>query len=63
MIRFSGQNIQEVHKRQLTVLLLTVHVFEFSTVNPMKKERRLRVLENRGLRRIFGPKGDEVLGE
>jgi hypothetical protein len=27
------------------------------------KERRLRVFENRVLRRIFGPKMDEVKGE
>jgi hypothetical protein len=26
----------------------------------MRNERRLRVLENRALRRIFGPKRDEV---
>jgi len=29
----------------------------------MKEERRLRALENRVLRRIFGPKRDEVTGE
>jgi hypothetical protein len=29
----------------------------------LKKERRLRVFENRVLRRIFGPKRDEVTGE
>jgi hypothetical protein len=29
----------------------------------MRKERRLRVFENRVLRRIFGPKSDEVTGE
>jgi len=29
----------------------------------LRKERRLRVLENRVLRRIFGPKRDEVTGE
>jgi len=29
----------------------------------LKDERRLRVLENRVLRRIFGPKRDEVTGE
>ena len=29
----------------------------------MKKERRLRVFENRVLRTIFGPKRDEVTGE
>jgi hypothetical protein len=29
----------------------------------MKEERRLTVFENRVLRRIFGPKRDEVTGE
>ena len=29
----------------------------------LKEERRLRVFENRVLRRIFGSKGDEVKGE
>ena len=29
----------------------------------MREERRLRVFENRVLRRIFGPKRDEVRGE
>jgi hypothetical protein len=29
----------------------------------MKEERRLRALENRVLRRIFGPKRDEVTGQ
>ena len=29
----------------------------------MREERRLRVFENRVLRRIFGPKKDEVTGE
>jgi hypothetical protein len=29
----------------------------------LKEERRLRAFENRVLRRIFGPKGDEVTGE
>jgi hypothetical protein len=29
----------------------------------LKEERRLRVFENRELRRIFGPKRDEVMGE
>jgi len=28
----------------------------------LREERRLRVFENRVLRRIFGPKGEEVLG-
>jgi hypothetical protein len=29
----------------------------------LKEERRLRVFENRVLRRIFGPKRDEATGE
>jgi len=29
----------------------------------LKEERRLRVFENRVLKRIFGPKRDEVTGE
>jgi hypothetical protein len=29
----------------------------------LREERRLRVLENRVLRRIFGPRRDEVTGE
>jgi hypothetical protein len=28
----------------------------------LRKEHRLRVFENRMLRRIFGPKRDEVMG-
>jgi hypothetical protein len=28
----------------------------------LREEHRLRVFENRALRRIFGPKGDEVKG-
>jgi hypothetical protein len=30
---------------------------------PLKEEQKLRVFENRVLRRIFGPKRDEVTGE
>ena len=29
----------------------------------LREERRLRVFENRLLRRIFGPKKDEVIGD
>jgi len=29
----------------------------------LREQRRLKVLENRVLRRIFGPKRDEVTGE
>jgi hypothetical protein len=29
----------------------------------LREERRLRVFENRVLRRVFGPKRDEMTGE
>jgi len=29
----------------------------------LREERRLRVFENRVLRRVFGPKRDEITGE
>ena len=29
----------------------------------LREERRLRVFENRVLRKVFGPKRDEVIGE
>jgi hypothetical protein len=29
----------------------------------LREEHRLRMFENRGLRKIFGPKGDEVMGQ
>jgi hypothetical protein len=29
----------------------------------LREEHKLRVFENRVVRRIFGPKGDEVIGE
>jgi hypothetical protein len=32
-------------------------------VSNIKREHRLRVFENRALRRIFGPKRDEVTGD
>jgi hypothetical protein len=32
------------------------------TINCLREEHRLRVFENRVLRRIFGPKRDEVTG-
>jgi len=32
-------------------------------VSQMRVEHRLRVVENRVLRKVFGPKSDEVSGE
>jgi hypothetical protein len=40
-------------------------VVDFFIINTLTvgEERRVRVFENRGLRGVFGPKGDEVTGE
>ena len=44
-------------------IILPVVLFGYETwLLTLKEERRLRVFENRVLRRIFGPKRDEVTG-
>jgi hypothetical protein len=45
-------------------IILTVVLYGCETWSlTLKEERRLRVFENRVLRRIFGPTRDEVTGE
>jgi hypothetical protein len=45
-------------------IILLVLVYGHETWSPtLRKEHRLRVLENRVLRRMFGPKRDEVTRE
>jgi hypothetical protein len=45
-------------------IILPVVLYGFETWSlALKEERRLRVFENRVLRRIFGPMRDEVTGE
>ena len=45
-------------------VILPVVLYGCETWSPtLREERRLRVFENRVLRRIFGPKRDEVTGE
>jgi len=44
-------------------IILPLVLYECETWSlTFRKERRLRVLENRVLRRIFGPRRDEVTG-
>jgi hypothetical protein len=44
-----------------TILILLVVLYGCETWSPiLRKERRLRVFENRVLKKIFGPKRDEV---
>ena len=45
-------------------IILPVVLYGRETWSPtLREERRLRVFENRALRRIFGPRRDEVTGE
>jgi hypothetical protein len=45
-------------------IILPVVLYGCETLSlTLREERRLRVFENRVLRRIFGPKRDEVTGE
>jgi uncharacterized membrane protein len=44
------------------ILLLALYECETWSLT-LREERRLRVFENRVLRRVFGPKRDEVTGE
>jgi hypothetical protein len=45
-------------------IILSVVLYGFETWSlTLKEGRSLRVLENRVLRKIFGPKRDEVTGE
>ena len=45
-------------------IILSVVLYECESWSlTLREERRLRVFENRVLRRIFGPRGDEVTGE
>jgi hypothetical protein len=46
--------------RRTIVLPVVLYVFE--TFSKLRKEHRMRMFENRVLRRIFEPKGDEVAG-
>ena len=62
-------------KFKTTKLNISLRFYEIRTENNLTKyilclvlcilreERRLRVFENRVLRRVFGPKRDEVTGE
>jgi hypothetical protein len=44
------------------ILPIVLHGFETSSLT-LREDQRLRMFDNRVLRRIFGPKRDEVTGE
>jgi hypothetical protein len=50
----------KIHK---TIILLVALYGRETWSLTLREECRLRVFENRVLRRVFGPKRDEVIGE
>jgi hypothetical protein len=55
--------IQNVKIKIYRTIILPVVLFGYETwLLTLREECRLRVFENRVLRRIFGPKRDEVTG-
>jgi len=55
---FLSKNIKIYRAVILSVVLYGCETWSLT----LREQRRLRVFENRGLRRIFGPKRDEVTG-
>jgi len=61
VFQFAMQNLKITIYR---TIILPVVLYGCETwLLTLREERRLRVFENRALRRIFGPKRDEVTGE
>jgi len=60
---FRAWFIKRSHEQLVTIILYVVLYGCETWSLTLKEERRLRVFENRVLRRIFGPKTDEVTGE
>jgi len=59
--KFDIQNLK-IKIFKTTILRVVLHGCE-TWLLTLREERGLRVFRNRVLRRIFGPKGDEVTGE
>jgi hypothetical protein len=58
--RLLSRNLKvKIHKTRILPVLYGCETWSLT----LREEHRLRVFENRVLRRIFGPKGDEVMGE
>ena len=64
-IIFASQfSIQKYNDQAIQTVILTVVLYGWRTWSlTLRKEHRLRVFENRVLRRIPGPKSDELTGE
>jgi hypothetical protein len=64
LCRFLKRNTDELKIKIYSIIILVVIWYGCETWSlTLREERRLRVFENRVLRRIFGPKRDEVIEE
>ena len=61
VLRLLSKNLK-IKKYRTIILPVVLYGFETWSLT-LREERRLRVFEKRVLRRIFGPKRDEVTGE
>ena len=61
MLQFAIQKLN-INTHKDIILPVVLYVCETWSLT-VREERRLRVFENRVLRRIFGPKGYKVTGE
>jgi len=63
-VRLTKGSIQKVKDQDIETIILPVVLYGCETWSlTLREERRLRVFENRVLRRVFGPKSDKVTGE
>jgi hypothetical protein len=59
-----GTIIKNIKIKIHRTIILPVVLYGFATLSlTLREEGRLRVFENRVLKRIFGPKRDKVAGE
>ena len=64
VFQFAIQKVKDQDTRVYRTIILPVVLYGCETWSlTLREERRLRVFENRVLRRIFGPKRDEVTGK
>ena len=60
----SSLRTKNIKNKTYRIIILPVVLYGCETWSlTLREERRLRVFENRVLRRVFGPKTDEVTGE
>ena len=60
--QFAIQKYEDYYRYRTLILLVVLYGCE-TWILTLREKHRLRVFENRVLRRIFGPRRDEVTGE